>query len=82
MITTKIVGTAKHTQTKLPPNSPGDNQLAIKGNKPPAIRDGEGKAAATGTATITTATTSEGIETGVDPTTTTVGIETGVGLDT
>jgi hypothetical protein len=48
----------------------------------PAIRDGEGRAAATGTVTITTATTSEGIETGVDPTTTTVGIETGVGLDT
>ena len=82
MITTKIVGTAKHTQTKLPPNSPGDNQLAIKGNKPPAIRDGEGKAAETGKATITTVAATTGTGTGVDPTTTTVGTETGVGLDT
>ena len=82
MITTKIVGTDKHTQAKLPPNPPGDDQLASKGNKPPAIRDGKGKAAATGTATIITTTTTAGIETGVNPTTTTVGIETGVGLDT
>jgi hypothetical protein len=85
VITTKVVGTDKHTQTRLPPNPPGDNQLASKGNNPPAIRAGEGRAAATRTAattTTTTTTTTVGIETGVDQTTTTEGIETGVGLDT
>jgi hypothetical protein len=73
-----VVGTDKHTQTRLPPNPPGDNQLASKGNNPPAIRAGEGRAATTTTA----ATTTVGIETGVGPATTTEGIETGVGLDT
>ena len=80
-----VVGTDKHTQTRLPPNPPGDNQLASKGNNPPAIRAGEGRAAMTTTAattTTTTTTTTVGIETGVGPATTTEGIETGVGLDT
>jgi hypothetical protein len=83
VITTKIGGTAKHRQTKQPPNPPGDDQLANKGNKPPATRDGEGEAAETGKETITTVAATTGTGTGVDPTTTTtVGTETRVGLDT
>ena len=83
MITTKIGGTAKHTQTKQPPNPPGDDKLANKGNEPPATRDGKGKAAETGKATITTVAATTGTGTGVDPTTTTTAeTETGVGLDT
>ena len=80
-VITKLGGTAKHTQKKQPPNPTRDDKLANKGNKPPATRDGEGEAAETGKATITTVAATTGTGTGVDPTTTTtVGTETGVGV--
>ena len=57
--------------------------MASKGNMPPETRDGKGKAAETGRATITTVAATTGLGTGVEPTTTTTaGTETGVGLDT
>jgi hypothetical protein len=57
--------------------------MASKGNMPPETRDGEGKAAETGRATITTVAATTGIGTGVEPTTTTTAeIETGVAPDT